>query len=323
VTPKTKVILNPHAGRSKSGKVLPAIRSALEAAGLQYDLVTPAVKGEAKQIAMKAAAANYSSVVAAGGDGTVGEVLNGLIAAADDGPTCPLGILPLGTGNDFSDMAGIPRDLVSAAKAIKRGYTRQVDAGWVCYVEGNGSGNDIGLEPGSGSCQELWQGSYFGNSCAVAMEPLVTLYSNQMTRLSGNFRYFAAMIKGFLKLRAWHMAVSWDGGRIEGPIFLLSVANSPRTGGLFTVAPGALMDDGLFDVVLVPEMPKRQALTILPRFFKGTHIHHPKVSIFRTRRLVVKSQPGTPVHADGELITESAQTVVFQILPGKITLLAP
>lgn len=320
---KTKVIFNPYAGRFNSGAILPAIRSALDAAGLQYDLVTPAVKGQAKQIAMEAAAAGYDTVVAAGGDGTVNEVLNGLIAAAENGPTCPFGILPLGTGNDFSDMAGIPRDLLLAVEAIKFGRTRQVDAGWVCYVERNGSGDDIRLEPGPDLGQELWQGFYFGNSCALAMEPLVTLYSNQMTRLSGNFRYLAAMIKGFLNLRAWHMTISWGGGRLEGPTYLLSVANSPRTGGLFTVAPGARMDDGLFDVVFAPEMPKRQGLAILPRFFKGTHVHHPKVSVFRTRRLVVKSQPGTPVHADGELITESAQTLVFQILPGKITLLVP
>jgi diacylglycerol kinase (ATP) len=323
VASKTRVIFNPHAGRFKSGEILPAIRSALDAANLQYDLVTPALKGQAKQVAMEAAATGYDTVVAAGGDGTVNEVLNGLIVAAENGPTCPLGILPLGTGNDFSDIAGIPRDLVSAAEAIKYGRTRQVDAGWVSYIERNGSDGDIKLEPGPDPGQELWKGFYFGNNCAVAMEPLVTLYSNQMNCLSGNFRYFAAMIKGFLKLKAWHMAISWDSRRLEGPTYLLSVANSPRTGGLFTIAPDALMDDGLFDVVLAPEMPKRQALTILPRFFKGTHVHHPKISIFRTRRLVVKSQPGTPIHADGEFITGLAQTVVFQILPGKIMLLVP
>ena len=252
-------------------------------------------------------------MVAAGGDGTVNEVVNGLLSVAYEGPSQPLGILPLGTGNDFSDMAGLPRDLMSAADVIARGNTRQIDAGIVSFSK------DIG----DGDGPQIWRSRYFDNSCGVAMEPSVALEVERMTRLSGNIRYVVGVLRGFLKLKAWHMQIHWDGGCFEAPTLLLSVANSPRTAGVFNIAPQASMDDGLFDVIFAPDMTKLEVLTILPRLVKGSHINHQKIKTLRTTRLWIRSEPGTPLHVDGELITESAKVVNYQMLPGKITLLSP
>jgi diacylglycerol kinase (ATP) len=130
------------------------------------------------------------------------------------------------------------------------------------------------------------------------------------------------MLRGYIKLKAWQMEIHWDGGCIESPTLLLSVANTPRTGGVFNIAPHASLDDGLFDVVFAPDMPKLEVLTILPRLFKGSHINHKKITTLRSTRLWIKSVPGTPLHVDGELVSESAKIINYQMLPGKITLLS-
>lgn len=295
---KVTVILNPYANRWGAQAKMPAVRAALTRAGVDYDLVLTTAPGEATQQALQAAQNRVDAVVAAGGDGTVSEVVNGLIRSAGDGVTRPLGILPIGTGNDFSDMLGLPRDLEEAADVIAAGQTRRVDAGRV---------ND----------------RFFNNNCALAMEPMVTIENVRMRRLSGNLRYVAALVKSLFKLRAWHMRIRWDDGEHEGPMYLLSVCNSPRTGGVFYMSPDARLDDGLFDFVFAPEMPKWRVLTILPGLFKGSHLKHPLVTHGRTRRLTVESDPGTPIHADGEIVSESERRVEYEILPGRLRVLAP
>ncbi len=301
---KVKVILNPYANRWRAKGRAASILAACEKAGLDTDLVHIPAAGQGAREATLASANGYDAVIAAGGDGTVHEVVNGLIAAAgdrhDDGPTIPLGVMPVGTGNDFNDMAGLPRDLFRAAQIIAKGKTRQVDAGRVT-IDG--------------------VAHYFDNNCALAMEPVVTIENVNMTRLSGNLRYVVAVIKCLAKLNAWQMRVTWDGGKYEGPILLLSICNGPRTGGLFRMAPEARMDDGLLDFVYAPDLPLRQVIPLLPRLVVGTHIRHKKISYGRSARLTVESVPGSPVHADGEVLSESARRFAYEILPGKITLL--
>jgi diacylglycerol kinase family enzyme len=115
------------------------------------------------------------------------------------------------------------------------------------------------------------------------------------------------------------MRITWDGGGYDGPAYLLSVCNSPRTGG-FSMAPGAQIDDGRFNFVFAPSVPKRTVLAILVRLMQGRHINHPAVTYGETTRLSLQSQPGTPIHADGEIVSESATIVSYEILPGVVTL---
>lgn len=304
-----KVIFNPNASRRRAKARLEAARTALTAVGLGYELYVTESQGAAADVARAAAQAGYAAVVAAGGDGTVNEVVNGLLAAAGDGPTVPLGILPLGTGNDFSDMAGLPVDLIAAAQIIAQQRTRQIDGGWVAFRE-------------SGS-RDVWQERYFLNNCAAAMEPLVTLENDRITNVHGTARYLVALVRALVKLQAWQMHIRWENGALTGPTYLLSMANTPRTGGLFTIAPDALLDDGCLDVIHAPEMPKRQVMMILPRFFDGSHVRHPKIRTLRAADIHVSSRPGTPIHVDGELIAASADEIHCRALPGQVTLLCP
>ena len=292
---KIKVILNPYANRWRAGSRLAEVQAAFAAAGLTPDIVQTKKPVEAISLAETAVSEGYDAVVAAGGDGTLSEVANGLLRAAGDGPTVPFGILPIGTANDFSDMVGLPRDLTQAVQIIARGQTRQIDAGRI---------ND----------------HFFINNCAVAMEPMITLENIRMKRLSGELRYVVALLKGLIKLKAWNMQVRWDDGGHDGPAYLLSVCNGPRTGG-FYMAPDAVVDDGLFDFVFAPMVPKLTVIAILIRLFRKTHIFHPQVVYGRATHISITSSPGTPIHADGEIIAEAATQIEYQILPGKLTLL--
>jgi diacylglycerol kinase (ATP) len=269
------------------------MEAACRAAGLDYELAVTERPGHGIELAEQATGKEFEAVVAAGGDGTINEVVNGLLRAAAGRLTIPFGILPLGTANDFPKMAGLPDGLEASAQVIAAGRTRPVDVGLV---------------------SDGVNRHYFINNSAVAMEPMVTLENIKMTRLSGEIRYLVALGRGIAKLKAWQMRITWDGGGYEGPAYLLSVCNSPRTGG-FSMAPGARIDDGRFNFVTV--------LAVLVRLLQGKHIYHPAVTYGETTRLSLESRPGTPIHADGEIISESAATVHYEILPGVVTLLSP
>lgn len=299
---KAKIILNPYANRWGAKKRIAAVEEACRTAGLDYDMIIIPEPRFGTRLALEGVEAGYDMVIAAGGDGTVNEVVNGLILAAGEGPTIPFGVLPIGTGNDFNDMADLPRNLTEAARSFAAGHTRQIDAGRVRF---------------DGKTH------YFDNNCAAAMEPLVTIENEKLIKLSGNIRYIVALVKALAKLKAWNMKISWEGGGYEGPIYLLSICNSPRTGGLFPMAPDASLSDGLFDFVMAPEISKLTVLAVLARLFRGTHIHHKDVTYGRTPHLSLVSKPGSPIHADGEVLTEAAHEINYDILPGKITLLSP
>lgn len=294
---KVKVILNPYANRWGAQTQEGALQAMLSAAKYSCDMTVTQEPGEAIDIAEAAVHEGYDVVVAAGGDGTINEVINGLARAAGDGPMVPFGIFPFGTANDFYTITGLPDTLKGAASVIAGGHTRYIDLGQV---------ND----------------RYFINNSAVAMEPTVTLESMRIHRLSGELRYFVALIKAIFKLKAWDMSIEWDGGSIEGPTFLLSVCNSHRTGG-FTIAPGAVIDDGQFDVVYVPEVPKIRVIGFLLRLMQGRHTEYDWVTFTRMTGFRLTSNPGTPIHSDGEIFSESITKVEYKIHPGKIPLLSP
>ncbi|MCO5196541.1 MAG: diacylglycerol kinase family lipid kinase [Anaerolineae bacterium] len=295
---RVKIIINPYANRWRAQKRIPAIQKAFDEVDVEHVIVITSSPGQATEEARLAVEQGFDAVVAAGGDGTVNEIVNGLVPAAGDGPTVPLAVLPIGTGNDLSEMLGNPTDPAGVARMVSNRKTRQLDLGRV---------ND----------------HYFANNCAVAMEPMITIENVKIKRLKGKARYMAALAIGLLKLKAWDMDITWDDGGYKGPTILLSVCNGPRTGGQFMMAPDAQVDDGLFDFVLLPNVSKMTVLRLLPKLFGGTHVLAPQVTYHRTRVLTLTSEPGTAIHADGEVLTTSTHAVRYEIMPGKLTFLIP
>ncbi|MCB9079888.1 MAG: diacylglycerol kinase family lipid kinase [Anaerolineaceae bacterium] len=289
---KVKVILNAHGGLLKRQAKIDLMEQALRTVGLDYQLAITEHPEHGLALARQAASEGWPVVVAAGGDGTINEVVNGLMQADPAEPRSLLGIIPLGTGNDLSDALAIPRDVTAACQRLAAGNTRLIDLGLV---------ND----------------RYFANNSAVGLEPVVTVAQNEM-RYAGSSRYMLAAIKTILTAKPWSMRVKWDHGIYEGPVTLVSIGNNTRTGGSFYMTPKACLDDGLLDVVYAVGMSRWQLLRLLPKTLSGQHINHPLVTYQQTKTLSITATPPTPIHADGEVFDRQAIEINYQIFPKKL-----
>jgi diacylglycerol kinase (ATP) len=293
-----KIIVNPYAGRWKAKAAIPEIRRTWDALRAEYDLVVTEGPGHGIDLAREAARAGFNPVVAAGGDGSISEVLNGLLQAAGKQEPVSMGVIPLGSADDFADMVGLAKGVESASRAILAGRTRALDVGCV-------------------------NGRYFDNNSAVGLEPMVTLTQAAMKRLKGTPRYILAAFKTILSHEPWHMQLTWDDGSYEGPITLVSVGNTKRTGGAFWMTPRAEPDDGYLDFVFGGEMGRLKLVRLLPTTFNGSHVDRPEVTYERTTRLTIDSERPTPIQADGEVFDLAATHIEYSLLPGRLHVIVP
>jgi len=293
-----RIIVNPYAGRWKAQAAIPDIERACQEIGLDYDLVVTEGPNHGIELAREAALAGFSPIVSAGGDGSISEVVNGLMQAADGGEAGPLGIIPLGSADDFADMLGLGKTVEAACRVILAGHTRLVDVGCV-------------------------NGRYFDNNSAVGLEPMVTRTQMAMKRIKGTPRYVLAALRTILSHKPWHMRLAWDGGEYDGPVALVSVGNTRRTGGAFWMTPRAEMDDSYLDFVFAGGLGRLKLLRLLPTTFDGSHVERPEVTYLRTTRLTIECDPPTPIQADGELFDLSATRIDYTILPGRLRVIVP
>lgn len=299
---KVKIIVNPYAGRWKAQRAIPAIERACEKIGLDYELVVTEGPNHGIELAREAALAGFplaTAIVSAGGDGSISEVVNGLMqAAGEDDVAGPLGVIPLGSADDFADMLGLEKEIEAACRRIMAGHTRTIDVGCV-------------------------NGRYFDNNSAVGLEPMVTITQVAMKRIQGTPRYILAALRTILSHKPWHMRLAWDDGEYEGPVALVSVGNTRRTGGAFWMTPRAEMDDGYLDFVFTGGLGRLKLLRLLPTTFDGSHVERPEVTYLRTTRLTIECDPPTPIQADGELVDLSATRIEYTILPHRLRVIAP
>lgn len=298
--PVARVILNPYAGRWSSRQRWPAAEAALRAAGLAYDVAATERPGQAQELARQAALDGCSPIVVAGGDGTVGEVVNGLAQAAGSGaPLGPIGIIAAGTANDIVDTVGIPRDLRAAAQTIARGQSRPMDLGEV-------------------------NGRLFVNNSAIGLEPYVTLIQQRYRRVQGPLRYMLAALRGIADCPRWTMRLEWDGGQCEGPTTLVAIGNGPRSGGLFYMAPHASPFDGRLALVYGYRATRLQMLGTLPRTMrpgKGSYVEIDGIHETQMSWLRVRIDRPAPAHADGEVFAPAIQELEYKVWPGRLQIL--
>ncbi|MDY7076123.1 MAG: diacylglycerol kinase family lipid kinase [Chloroflexota bacterium] len=295
---RAKIIVNPYAGRWKAEAAIPDIEQAFQKVGLDYELVVTNAPDHGIELAREAALAGFSPIVAAGGDGSISEVLNGLMQAAGDDVAGPFGVIPLGSADDFADMLGLEKEVEAACRVIQAGCTRVIDVGCV-------------------------NGRFFDNNAALGLEPMVTVTQAAMKRVKGTPRYVLAALKAILSHKPWHMRLAWDDGEYDGPVALVSVGNNRRTGGMFCMTPRAEPDDGYLDLVFARKVGRFRLLRILPTTFDGSHVELPEVTYTRTTRLTIECDPPTPIHADGELFDLSATHIEYTILPARLELIVP
>ncbi len=298
-----KVILNPAAGRGYGARAEPLVRQCLEAQGLSFDLIRTKGPWHAAELAEQAARDGFHTVIAAGGDGTANEIINGLMAASQNGPVPRMGVIPAGSGSDFASGIGLTDDLQEACRRLTCNHRRSIDIGRVTVA---------GQDP-----------RYFGNIVGVGFDGAVLIETLKMKRIRGLTLYLLAVLKTiFLNFKAPLTTVVYDGEEMSLPAMLVAVANGPREGGGFYIAPQAAVDDGLFDICIANQVDRLTILRLLPHFLKGTHVDLAPITMVQARHVSISSPEGLIAHVDGEVLCTDAPWIKCEILPGALDVCA-
>jgi diacylglycerol kinase (ATP) len=274
------------------------MEASLAKAGVAFEVVETERPLQALELASQAWQQGFRPIIAAGGDGLISEVVNGLHRANPEGPIGPLAVMPLGTANDLATNLSLPTDLDEAARAISQGHCRRIDVGRV--------GDWL-----------------FDNNSAIGLEPVVTLFNIEMVRLKGTLRYLVAALRAIGQGRSWQGRLSWPGGGYEGPITLVSVGNGAITGGMFRMAPAADPADGKLTFVHAYAASRLKMLRLLPQTISGDYTVDPAVHQYHTTRLEIEVDPGTPLQVDGEIRGTDLSRVSYSILPAHLDLIHP
>lgn len=253
--------------------------------------------GDAERMAREAVKWGADVVVAAGGDGTVSEVGNGIHGARADGAEGRprLAIVPLGTGNDLASSIGVPHEIAGAMALAVSGEGREMDVGTVggrCFL--NASTGGIGAE-------------------ATEEAPA------RVKRALGVIAYAITGARKFVDLRPSRARFTAGGVLHDGPFLLFAVGNSDRTGGGNLLTPRARLDDGLLDLCLVKEMTRMDFARLLPELRAGRHLDHPAVLYRQVSHLVVEAEEELSVNADGEPL-EGCRRIEYALSPRKLLL---
>jgi YegS/Rv2252/BmrU family lipid kinase len=297
-------LVNPASANGSTGKRWPEIAHRAAAAGLRGEAFLSREPGEITRLASDAAKNGAGLVVAVGGDGTVNEAVNGLMAA--EGTDVELGIIPRGTGTDLVRTLGIPSDLDAAVEIARSGHPRTIDAGRMAY--------------------RGWAGeertSWFANVASAGMSGAVAQRANSTSKaLGGKISFLWATLAVFARWRNSEVSVEVDGERREGLMLDVIVANCQYLGGGMHMCPEAQPDDGLFDVLLIGDITKRDLMATLPKVYRGTHLPHPKAEALRGRTVSVHAPTPLPVELDGE--QPGTTPARFEVVPNALRVRVP
>jgi diacylglycerol kinase (ATP) len=290
VTRTLALLPNPAAGNGRNDTKVAAVAARLRDAGFDVDVLRGADAAESEALARAAVADGVGALVVCGGDGMVN-----LAAQVLAGSRVPLGIVPMGTGNDTARALGLPvKDSLAAVDVVVRGRTRVIDLAR--------SGD-----------------RYFVTVLAAGFDAAVNERANAMTWPKGQLKYSLAILAVLKAFRPIRYTLDLDGETRQVDGMLVSVGNGDSMGGGLKVTHGAEMDDGLLDVVLFTSVPRRELVKTYPKLFTGGHVSHPAYERFRVRRVTVAA-PGVVAYADGERFGDLPLTV--EVVPGALRVFA-
>ncbi|MFF2008799.1 diacylglycerol kinase [Streptomyces sp. NPDC058195] len=296
MTSEITLFVNPTAGSGRGAHAAQPAASALRDAGFSVRTVLGVDADDALRRAREAVGGGTGALIAVGGDGMMSLALQAVA-----GTTTPLGVVAVGTGNDFARALGLPvREPAAAgrlaAEALKGGAVREIDLGRV---------------------GERW----FGSVLASGFDSRVNDRGNRMRWIGGRFKYDLAIVAELASFRPIPYRVRLDGGPVrEIEATLIAVGNGTTYGGGMRICAGAVMDDGLFDVTVVGDCSRTTLLKVFPRVYKGTHLGHPKVTVHRVSSIEL-SAAGVTAYADGEQL--GALPLTATCVPGAVRVLAP
>lgn len=307
---KTLVVLNPMAGHGVALKMFPQVEQALRAAGMEFDVAHTRASLHAVQIAWDAPKQGYERIIAVGGDGIVHEVLNGLMRASDEGETIALGIIPLGTGNDF---------IKSLPPALTPGQTRD---DWKMAIPRVTSPNTALVDVGKITVDTPTAGvphpQYFTNGTDVGFGALVAKAIRGIT-LTGMAAYLLAVMQVLADYGLPRIKITLDNGEvIELNTTLTAVTNGRCFGSSFWLTPMAEITDGEFNVIIAKALGRVGILRIIPLLMKGTHLNHPAITFKKARKVIIESPNPLIMEADGEMPFHEARRMEIEILPKRL-----
>ncbi len=296
---RVKVIINARSGTGRGREQNEMINNLGRRYG-ELDIFPTLRPGHASELAAVAADEGYDLVVAAGGDGTVREVVNGLVR--DDRAVLPLGILPIGSGNDTAFGLGILDEPEVAVKRLFSGSLQPLDLARITDDRGNSK--------------------VFINNLGVGFDAIVVMRTETITRLSGFAMYFAAVLQTILfYYQIPYLEITFDDERVNQRSLFLYGGLGPRGGGGFLMTPDARWDDGLVDTCLVNPVGRLTMLNMLTKVMKGTHVTSRHVTMRQNQQITVKSNAPMPIHLDGEMFAyprDNVHQVSIVTLPAAV-----
>ncbi len=292
--------MNPAAGGGKAGRLAPAVERALSAHALTVRRVDTRDLDHARELAFAAASAG-ETVAALSGDGMIGVVADALRAV----PGAVLGVLPGGRGNDLARVLGLPEDALEACATIAHGVPVAMDLGEVSDARRQGS----------------WRG--FVGIASAGFDSDANRIANEAPARLGGLVYPYGALRALFSWRPAHFQIELDppGERHSFVGYTVAAANSKAYGGGMRMAPDALLDDGLLDVLAIERVSKLRFLANLPNVFKGTHVRLPSVQVFRAREVEISASRPFTMYADGDPIGELPVRV--RAVPGAVNVLVP
>jgi len=298
------VIVNPNAGNGKGRKDWVQISSNLKNHELIWSEYFTDRKGDAINVSQEAIASGYRKILCVGGDGTLNEIVNGAFIQT----ICPtkdiiLGLIPVGTGNDWGRMFGIPLNYQKAIDIIQEEKTMLHDIGRINYFNG------------TEKCQR-----FFINIAGLGFESVVVKRTNVQKDKgkSGKAIYFYNLLMSLISYKNTKAEIVIDGNKTEANIFSLNVGNGRYCGGGMRQTPFAVPDDGILDVTIIKGMGKIEIILNLKILYNGTILDHPKVDGYKCKNIIVRSDSLLYVEADGESLGHTPAE--FSIIPSCINI---
>ena len=290
--PDLWVILNPAAGRGSAEARLEEALPVFEKIGLKLEVLRTEGPGHATELACELSGRGARIVVAAGGDGTLHEVAQALV-----GTETALGILPVGSGNDYARALGIPTDPRKAVEILAQGRTKLADVGAA-------------------------QGRYYLNSLGMGIDGQIAHDYATYRFLRGELGYLLATVFEALRFRPVTMEVEAEGWRFSGPLLAVAAMNGPWAGGGFCLAPGAKPDDGALDLTLLGHYPRLVRLAVLPKTRDGSYLRLKRTWLRRTAKIRIRAEHPLYVHMDGELLPERISELEVELFPQALRVVA-
>ncbi len=295
---KIKIILNPMADMGNAWRVANDLRPIINEHGDQAEWSGTVYPTHATELAREAGERGYPMVIAMGGDGTVHEIINGIMQLPEERRPI-LGIVPVGSGNDFAHAVGVPM---------------QSDRALAHALEGEPSSIDLGL-----MTDEHGRKEYFDNTLGIGFDAVVTIRSHKLPLLRGFLMYLTAVIQTILLNHdPALMQIEADGIEWEQRNLLVTLCNGPREGGGFLIAPDAKIDDGILHYAMIRNVSRLMMFRLVPEVMKGTHGNFKPVRLGSCKKMSIRADRPIYIHADGEIYTSfgsNLRQVAFEVLP--------